>query len=578
MRLSITWFLLGLIFVQYSYAQSIDIENIGKNTKEKLKDKKPFKITGGINASTIFYTGNTNSGRDPFSYYLNGNVNLGLYGITVPLSFSFTNSGFSYRYSLPRSPNRLSIHPKYKWVTAHIGDVAMAFSPYTLNGLLFTGAGAELAPRGKWRYSAMYGRFQKAVEYDTSNTSSTAAYKRMGHGFKINYDNGPYKWAVSLFEAKDVLNSLQVKPDSLQVYPQQNTAVSMEAAMPVVKNLILSGEYAVSALTSDIRAPKYADSNRVKWQVKLAGGRTSTNIYKAFKSGLNYTIGSSVIGVGYERIDPGYQTLGAYYFNNDLENITANFAQSFFKGKVNLAGNVGWQRDDLDKTKTGGSQRNVMAFNLNYNPGPRFTTSLMYSNFQTYTNVKPQFQYINQLTPYDNLDTLNFRQLSQNANVNMNYVLGKNKEKPQNLNVNFSFQDSYDMQGGIISKGNASQFYNFAGAYNRTNMAKAMSLTGAFNVTYNTIGTNDMIQLGPTLAFNKQLWDKKVRTGASVSYNKTLASSQTQNQVMTMRMNAAYVYKKKHNIGLNVAGMMRTMQGEENRHDVTATVNYNYNF
>jgi hypothetical protein len=37
-------------------------------------------------------------------------------------------------------------------------------------------------------------------------------------------------------------------------------------------------------------------------------------------------------------------------------------------------------------------------------------------------------------------------------------VLGKTKEKPQDLNLNFSFQDSYDMQGEIISKGNVSQF------------------------------------------------------------------------------------------------------------------------
>ena len=202
----------------------------------------------------------------------------------------------------------------------------------------------------------------------------------------------------------------------------------------------------------------------------------------------------------------------------------------------------------------------------------------MYSNFQTYTNVKPQFQYINQLTPFDNLDTLNFRQLSQNANVNINYIVSKDRERPQNLNLNLSFQDSYDMQGGIIAKGNASQFYNFAGSYTRTSIPKAMNLTGAFNMTYNTIGTNEMITLGPTLGFNKQLWNKKVHTGASVSYNKTLASSKTQNQFMTMRMNATYTYKKKHNIGMNTVGMIRSVAGKGNTHDVTATVTYNYNF
>ncbi len=567
-----------MISVPTVHAQSIDVENIGKNVKEKLKDKKPLKISGGINASTIFYAGNTNSGRDPFSYYLNGNVNLSLYGINMPLSFSFTNSGFSYQYTFPRSPNRLSLHPRYKWITGHIGDAAMNFSPYTLNGLLFTGAGVELSPKGRWKYSAMYGRLQKPIEYKPDSANAVAAYKRIGYGAKVSYEHGAYKAAVSIFQAKDYLNSLQLKPDSLQIYPQQNTAISMEVALPLMKNLILSTEYGISLLTKDIRAPKYADSIQINWLTKAAGGRLSTNKYKAVKSGLNYVIGSSMIGMGYERIDPGYQTLGAYYFNNDLENITANFAQSLFKGKVNLSGNAGIQRDDVDKQKAGRSSRNVMAFNLNYNASQRLMTMLSYSNFQTFTNVKPQFQYINQLTPYDNLDTLNFRQLSQNANMNVNYIIGKNKEKPQNLNVNFSFQDSYDMQDGVITKGNASQFYNFAGAYNRSNLSKAMNLTGAFNLTYNTIGTNELFTLGPTLAASKMFWNKKLRTGASLSYNQAFAGSTKQSEVMAIRMNAGYAYKKKHNISFNTAGMMRRTQGGKSAQDVTATLNYNYNF
>jgi hypothetical protein len=567
-----------VITVPKLYAQQIDLEHVGKNVKSKIQTKKPFKISGGVNASTIFYTGNAGSGRDPFTYLFNGNVNLSLYGINVPVSFSFTNSGFSYKYSYPRLPNRLSIHPKYKWVTGHIGDVAMSFSPYTLSGVLFTGVGADLAPPGKWKYSVMYGRLQKAVEYRPNNGNTLATYKRKGYGAKAMYDNGPYKWGVSIFRAGDDLNSLQLKPDSLQIYPQENTAISMEGSIPVVKNLVFTSEYAISALTRDVRAPKGTDSTTVTGLAKILGGRTSTNIYKAAKADLKYVIGSAMIGVGYERVDPGYQTLGAYYFTNDLENITANFAQSLFKGKVNLSGNIGLQRDDLDKKKSGGSRRTVTSFNMNYTPNKRFTSSATYSNFTTFTNVKPQFQYINQLTPFDNLDTLNFRQLSQNANLNINYILSENKEKPQNLNMNFSFQDSYDMQGGVITNANASQFYNFAGSYSRTNVKRAMSINGAFNMTYNTIGTTENITLGPTLSVNKQLWDKKGRTSASLSYNTTSSAGVQLSTVFSFRMNGGYIYKKKHNMNLSVVGMNRKTAARGSTYDYTATVAYSYNF
>lgn len=575
---AIAVFICVMLCATLMQAQHIDLENVGKNLKDKLK-KKPFTITGGVNASSIFYTGNAGSGRDPFSYFINGSVNVSIYGVNIPLSFAFTNRGLSYNYSFPRVPNRLSIHPKYKWITGHIGDVSMTFSPYTLQGLLFTGIGVDLAPPGKWKYSVMYGRLQKAVAYRPGNGQTLAAYKRFGYGFKVDYENSAYKWGVSLFRAGDVINSLAVKPDSLQIYPQENTAISMHQSLPLVKNLIFTSEYGISAMTSDSRAPKYADSNSVNWLVRLLGGKTSTNIFKAFKAQLNYTIGSSMIGVGYERIDPGYQTLGAYYFNNDLENITANFAQSLFKGKINFLGNVGMQKDDLDKKKTGGSRRTVMAVNLTYAASKRFTSTMTYTNFQTFTNVKPQFQYINQLTPFDNLDTLNFRQLSQNANLNINYVVSSHKDRPKNLNLNFSFQDAYDMQGGVISTANASQFYNFAGSYNVTNVPKAMNLSGAFNLTYNTIGKNEMLTLGPTIAVSKQFWDKKIRTNASVSYNTTLPNALTAGQqVISMRMNGGYVYKKKHNVNVGVVGMNRAAKGKPRLYDYTATISYNYNF
>lgn len=568
-----------LVISSHMQAQQVDLENVGKNFKSKIKDKKFIKVTGGISASSIFYKGNAGAGRDPFSYYINGNVNLSIYGINIPANFAFTNRGFSYGYTFPRVPNRLSLHPKYKWITAHIGDVSTTFSPYTLNGLLYTGGGVDLTPKGKWKYSVMGGRLQKAVEYRPDNGQTLAVYKRMGYGAKINYDNNGYKWGISIFKAKDILNSLSYKPDSLQIYPQQNTAVSIEESMPLVKNLVLTSEYAISALTRDTRAPKYTDSNQVNWLVKLFGGSTATNIYKAFKTQLNYTIGSSMVGVGYERIDPGYQTLGAYYFNNDLENITANFAQSLFKGKINLSGNVGLQRDDLDGKKTGGSKRTVSAVNLSWNPGQRFTSTVSYSNFQTYTNVKPQFQYINQLTPFDNLDTLNFRQLSQNGTVNINYVVSTDKERPQNLNVNLSFQDSYDMQGGIITDASASQFYNFAGSYNFNNIKREMSLTGALNVTYNTIGRNDMITLGPTVAVTKQFCDKQIRTNGSFSYNTTLANAiNPGQQVISVRLTGGYVFKKKHNFNISAVGMNRMVPGKSGIYDYTGTIAYNFNF
>ncbi len=125
--------------------------------------------------------------------FVNGSVNMNIYGV-VNLPFSFTLSDFGGRYSYPIPSNRFSIHPSYKWVTGHIGDIAMTFSPYTLNGYLFRGVGADLEPEGAFKGSVIYGRLQKAVEYDTANSTVPAAYERMGFGTRLQLQEGevPY--------------------------------------------------------------------------------------------------------------------------------------------------------------------------------------------------------------------------------------------------------------------------------------------------------------------------------------------------------------------------------------------------
>ncbi len=562
-----------------SYAQNIDIENVKGNFKKKISDKKPFKISGNISANAIVSAGNANSGREPFSYLINGGLNFSLYGVSVPISFSLNNKGVSYNYSYPRLPSRLSIHPKYKWVTAHIGHVSMSLSPYTLNGVLFTGAGVDLSPmKSKWKYNLMYGNLQKAVEYRPENGNTLASYRRNGFGGKIGYESGPYKLGLAVFHAKDKLNSLEKKPDSLQIFPQANTSASIELSVPFIKNFVLKSEFGISILTKDLRAPQYSDSVKTTGLNKLLGGSTSNSLYKASKTELNYTIGSSMLGLGYERVDPGYRTLGTYFFTNDLENITVNFAQSLFKGKINLSGNVGQQRDDIDDKKSGSSRRTVMAVNINYAGGKKLTGTLSYSNFQTFTNVKPQFQYINQTTPFQDLDTLNFRQLSQNSNLNINYVVSKDKDKPKNLNINVGVQDSYDMQGGIIVQGNSTRMYNLASSYSMSNNPKAQNISTSFNLTYSIVGVNAVMTLGPTVGYNKKLFNKKVSAGLSLSYNTTQIQGKSQNSIIAFRANSGYVFKKKHNFSLSAIGLGRSSIGRDNAYDYTTTFTYGYSF
>lgn len=568
----------GCTYVTSLHAQQVDLENALNNFRKKFEQGKKLKISGGINASTTYSLSTAGGLRDPFVYLVSGNMNFSFLSINIPVNLSFTNAGFSYSYQYPRLPNRLSIHPRYKSVQAHIGDFSMNFSPYTMSGFQIVGAGVDYKPKGKWQYSSFYGRFQKAVPYIGNNGNNLASYKRTGAGVKVALNDTRLQAAVSMIRIQDIKNSLAIAPDSVNIFPKANFAMSVEGRYKLTRSLQVEVVTGFSFLTNDLRAKKDSITNFTRDIISVfTTVNATTNIYKALKTNMTYTIGSSNLGIGYERIDPGYQTLGAYYFNNDLENITINFAQQLFKNKLNLSMSVGTQKDDLNNEKTGKNRRMVSAINASINASKRFTSSISYTNFQTFTNIKPQFQYINQLTPYSNLDTLNYRQLSQSANVNANFILRSDKEKSKILNVNLSFQDSYDEQGGIISKGNASQFYNLSLNYTSVRVPKNFNLSGGLNATYNTIGTNDMITAGPTVMIGKLFLDRKLRTNFSASYNMTVQQKELMQKIIAGRFTAGYTLLKKHQLNLNGVYMYRVIKGKPGK-DFSTTFSYAYSF
>jgi hypothetical protein len=551
-------------------AQSVRLDNL----KEQFGAGKPIRFSGGLAANGIFYDGNGGYGRNPFSYFVNGSINMNLYNI-VNLPFTFTLSDFGGNYSYPIPSNRFSIHPSYKFVTGHIGDIAMTFSPYTLNGYLFRGVGVDVEPEGPFKGSVIYGRLQKANEYDTANHTVPAAYERNGFGARLQFQKGKYRAGLIVFRAWDDQHSLRNAPDSLGIYPMENTVVSVNGGLEVVKNLDLTVEVATSALTRDVRAEDASGSGII---APLVDSKASTGFYNAFKTGLQYTLQNTVLGVGYERIDPGYQTLGAYYINNDLENITVNAAQPLFHGKVQIAMNAGFQRDNLDGDKSGSSTRAVGSVNLSYIPNTKVSAVLNYSNFQTFMRIRPQFQTINQLDNFQQLDTLDYTQTSQNATGSLSYTLKQTDAVMRMLTFDVSFQETGDKQGGVVRNGNGSRFYNGSVQYNFMQLAQGFNVLAGFNVTYNTIGRNDFITLGPTVGANAKLFKKRLTTGGTVSYNASKSDETWDSRVLNIRANALYNVLKRHTFSLNVLNQLRSSSASKSTHDLTVTVGYNFTF
>src|SRR5258708_1150792 len=158
-------YIILLFLASVSFSQNI----------EKLGRKDMVKVSGGLNYSSVFYNADgIPNRRQPFTWFLNGNISVNILDISFPFTFNYSNNQVAYTQPF----NIQSFNPTYKWIKGYAGITSMQFSQYTLAGHVFTGGGVELTPKN-FKFAAMYGRLKKAVEYDSENNSDVnMSYKR----------------------------------------------------------------------------------------------------------------------------------------------------------------------------------------------------------------------------------------------------------------------------------------------------------------------------------------------------------------------------------------------------------------
>jgi len=547
------------------YGQKMDA--IGK--------EKPLTISGSAAFSQVLYAASgIGARRAPYTYVASGNVNLALYGWSIPLSFSFSNQNISYQQPF----NQFSLNPTYKSVTAHIGYSGMSWSPYTVSGHIFFGGGADVEAQGRWKFSGLFGRFLKAVEYDSAQRN-TPAYRRMGYGAKVNYSHESTLIDFIVFHAGDQLNSIAPLPDALGVTPMENLVVSIGASQKIASHFFLKGEIASSAISHDVRSERSAQSHLLAKTGFLFKPRLSSSYYSAFKTSLDWQQSAYTLGMDYERVAPQYRTLGAYYFNNDLESISLRGTTALLKGKMTLAASAGTQRDNLDHSKLSTLRRQVGSITVNYAASQQLNFSASYSTFQAYTRIRSQFANINQLTPYDNLDTLNFTQITKNVTWRGMYSPGSNKKRKQNISLNFSYQGAADKQGHDAQNSGMS-FYNTNAAYDVTLPKQNLTISFSFNAAISE-GAAASKTLGPILSLSKPFLDKKLKAQVSTTYNTSYSQGKAVNGIINGRMGATYTVKKKHSLNVNMTAVNRKNQGDgkaKSFTEFTGTIGYSYSF
>ncbi len=308
-----------------------DISQIGKSD--------PLIISGALGTSNTWYHSTGYNYASPFQSTVWTNLNISIYGFAMPFSLYYTNSDFSFNY--PQFNFRFS--PTYKNWHMFIGQGTMGFSSYVMNTSV-NGFGLEYNDK-KLRVGFFYGRIRKAINDDPDDLDARhPQYKRIGWGAKIGYGSGKHYVDLYFLRAYDVSTSIDERWRE-SISPQSNLVVGIRGATQPLKWMTLTANFATSAFTSDIHAPKVEDgsvtdfdgvfSPRYSSTMKFAGDLAMNLNFKPIKAAVFYRI-----------IQPDYQTLGTNYMSNNYQSIGLNLNTRLLK-KINLNGSFSAQEDNI---------------------------------------------------------------------------------------------------------------------------------------------------------------------------------------------------------------------------------------
>lgn len=478
----------------------------------------PFALTGGVGLNLRSYEAiNGQDRQDPFFYSFHANLNVRIHQLHLPLSILITaknrssslpnfrelGNAFSREDAYRQRFLRMGISPQYKWIKLHLGHRSMNFSKFTLANLNFLGAGAELTP-GKWKVATMYGRLAEARPINLAlNRPNLPVFRRTGWGTSLGYGAEGSAVSLILFGARDDLNTVTIPADSpRQVAPAENFVVGLKAEQVLFDRLWFKLDYGLSALSPNRLDERATDRSYPGFLFKE---RVTTDINSALDASLDYEGKSFTGGVQLRRIDPNYQSFGAYFFNNDLLDLLGNLSFGVLKGAAKLQLSAGVQYNNLDLRLPTTNQRFV------YNAAFSYAKNSFSAN-ANYTNNTTDVGFVlNQ-----ELDSLNAVLIMENAGVSASYVWVAKSGSQHVFTFGANLQQvSDDIETPSTSL--ASQM--LVGLLNYSvRLPSQWRFNSRLNFNRNELAGLEIRRLGAGFGINKSLLKGKMNLGIAVNH------------------------------------------------------------
>lgn len=514
-------------------AALVSAQTLGFETIKTIRQSDPLIITGAIGTQSTFYSSSSTAMASPFSTSLYGNLNISVYGVSMPFSFYFTSDNTQFSY--PQFAFNLT--PTYKGWTLLLGQRYMQFSPYVFS-LPFNGVGIEYRGQGsnRLRFGTFYGELRKAVNDDPEDPSARRPqYRRTGWGIKLGYGSTRNYIDLFLFRAQDHRSSIDdVWYD--RINPLENIAVGVNTRLEMGKHLSLTANMAGSLYSSDISAPLIETSKAEEYRnlfdlrytssFSMAGDVTLSANWQHFNASLTY-----------KNVQPDYTTLGVSYLTTNYQGLIASLSANF--KHVALAGSFSGQSDNLTGDQLYTTRAYIYNGNASFNLGRHLSVLMGYNGYvQRQTDglmqVTDSTEVHRIMSSYSIGPSYNFTALGASHNVSLTGNYTTNKD------LNPMAEDS-DVKTLAVGAGYSISMRR-TGAVLSANWSRQE--TEGYGTQYNT----DLYSVSASRPFLAQ---KNLRTSATLSLTRNTMGEQGGNTSLGGMLSASYSLAKIHTFALS---------------------------
>lgn len=546
-------------------ACAMGIVSVFAQNISQIAESDPLIITGSIGTNNTYYHSSVGNGyMSPLSNSVFANLNINVYGFSIPFSLYFSNDNLNFNY--PQFSFNLT--PSYKNFTAHIGQSTIPFSNYILN-MSFNGVGLEYKVR-KFRASAFYGVLRRAINDNPEDLNPRKPqYKRYGWGFSTGYGNGANSIDIYFLRAYDSEGSLN-EVWREQVQSQENLLVGIKGCVSFKNRVSLSANLATSAFTADKNSPKVTAGEATRFD-KVFEAKYTSQVRFAGDASLSFNLPWLNASVSYKMIQPDYVSLGTYYTSNNYHSLGVNLSTTLFK-QIMLSGSFSGQSDNLSKQKqytTKGYVYNAMAA---WNKG-NVSLSAMYNGY-----LQAQSDGTLQVN-----DTTEVHRILHSMSLMTNYSLSRT-----NLDHTFSLSGNYTINKDLnkFSVGQSDVNTMALGASYMMNVKPwetsfTLALSHQETKGFNSVYRSDVASLSTGRSFLKE---KNLNVSATVSLNYNEVQHQSKSLSMGIDLSAGYTLKKYHTFSLTGSvskygdvNVTKTTSGLDAT-DVRISLNYLYTF